>query len=321
VRRRWTTVLDVVDARWVPLRVAWDEALYGANGFYRTSRPADHFRTSAHVSPAFGRAVVELARREGITSICDLGAGGGELLAQIHLVEPTWRLLGVEVRPRPAGLPAEIGWQQELPVGHDGLVFANELLDNVPCDVVELDRDGRPRVLEVDRCTGDERLGPPADQEQLRWLSSWWPMTTEGDRAEIGLTRDALWVRTCASNPAALCVAVDYGHSRTDRPAGGSLASYREGVQRPVSYDGRDDITASVAFDSLAAAVGGTVRRQRDVLHELGISGQRPPIDRAPEDPAAYLRALAAATEAAELTEVGGLGNLFWLRSPITAYS
>ena len=157
-------------AEWVPLRVAWHEALYGDDGFYRTSWPADHFRTSAHVSPAFAEAVVELARRHGLTSVCDIGAGGGELLAQIHRMEPSWTLLGVEIRPRPHGLPDEIGWRHELPAGHDGLVFANELLDNVPCDVVELDADGCHRVVEVDRVTGEERLGSPADPEQLRWL-------------------------------------------------------------------------------------------------------------------------------------------------------
>ncbi len=201
------------DARWIPLRIAWEEALYGPHGFYRTNRPADHFRTSTHVSPAFARAVVELARRAGRTSICDLGAGGGELLAQIHRLQPTWTLLGVEVRPRPADLPAAIGWQHERPAQHEGLVFANELLDNIPCDVVQLDVTGAYRLVEVDRCTGQERLGTPTDPEQLLWLSTWWPLVDVGARAEIGLSREALWADVCAANPLALCVAVDYGHS------------------------------------------------------------------------------------------------------------
>ena len=91
----------VLDGRWAPLRVAWQDALYGADGFYRSSRPADHFRTSTHASPAFAAAVTELARDRGLTSVCDIGAGSGELLVEIHRLEPTWSLLGVEVRPRP----------------------------------------------------------------------------------------------------------------------------------------------------------------------------------------------------------------------------
>jgi SAM-dependent MidA family methyltransferase len=141
-------------------------------------------------------------------------------------------------------------------------------------------------------------------------------LTGQGDRAEIGLTRDALWSRVCAANPQAFCIAVDYGHCLADRPVGGSLASYRDARQTPVTFDGRHDITAHVAFDSLASCVGGDVRRQRDVLQELGVSASRPPLDVATEDPAGYLRALATATKAAELLEVGGLGDFRWLLTP-----
>jgi SAM-dependent MidA family methyltransferase len=213
-------------------------------------------------------------------------------------------------------MPDGIGWRNELPVGHKGLVFANELLDNIACDVAELDPDGCQRVLELDRATGDERLGPAVDPEQASWLATWWPLVGQGDRAEIGLTRDALWTRVCAANPEALCVAVDYGHCLADRPVGGSLSSYREARQTPVTFDGRHDITAHVAFDSLASCVGGVIRRQRDVLEELGVSGNRPAIGRATEDAAGYLRALARATTAAELLEVGGLGDFRWLLTP-----
>ncbi len=305
----------MVECRWVPLRVAWQEALYGPGGFYRTRQPADHFRTSAHVSPTFARAVVELARRRRLTGVCDLGAGGGELLATLHRIEPSWTLVGVEVRPRPPDLPKPIEWRAELPRGFEGLVFGNELLDNIACDVVQLSTDGRYLVVEVDRATGEQRLGPAASNDELGWLSAWWPLTEEGDRAEVGLTRDALWTRVCAANPASVCVAVDYGHLAARRPAGGSLSSYRLGRQTPVTFDGYHDITAHVAFDSLAASVGGTLRLQREVLHDLGVRGSRPPLSMATTDPAAYLRELATSTESAELIEGNGLGGFFWLSS------
>jgi SAM-dependent MidA family methyltransferase len=248
-----------------------------------------------------------------VTTVCDIGAAHGELLSQIHRQEPTWKLVGVEVRGRPSDLPGAIGWQHELPAGHEGLVIANELLDNIPCDVVERAEDGSCLVVEVDAATGDQRLGGEAAGDQLEWLCTWWPLTETGQRAEVGLTRDALWAKVCAANRGALCIAVDYGHVASDRPTGGSLSSYRGGVQTAVAYDGRHDITAHVAFDSLASRVGGTMRRQREVLQQLGVSGERPPISKATADPAGYLKELAMATDAGELISASGLGAFRWL--------
>ena len=44
--------------RW---REAWQEALYGPDGFFVTSRPADHFRTAVTASGLFAEAVSHLA--------------------------------------------------------------------------------------------------------------------------------------------------------------------------------------------------------------------------------------------------------------------
>lgn len=299
--------------RWVTVRAAWETALYGPDGFYRHQSPAGHFATSPHTSSLFAVAVAELARRLGRTSVVDLGAGSGRLLADLHATAPDLDLLGVDLRARPAGLPGPVRWQDEVPTGSEGLVIANELLDNVPCDVVELDATRRCRVVEVDAATGDQRLGEPAAPDLLDWATRWWPLRRCGERAEVGLARDAWWAGVCAANDQATCIAVDYGHLAGSRPREGSLASYRAGVQNPVMFDATRDVTAHVAFDSLAAAVGGAPRRQRDVLHELGISGRRPVAGRASTDPAGYLRDLARATQAAELTAVGGLGDFYWL--------
>lgn len=297
----------------MPLRSAWETALYGPDGFYRRESPADHYATSPHTSNLFAVAVAELARRLGRTSVVDVGAGSGRLLADLHATAPELDLLGVDIRARPAWLPGPVRWQDELPTGSDGLLIANELLDNVPCDVVELDTLGRCRVVEVEVATGDQRLGEPAARELLAWTTRWWPLSRCGQRAEVGLARDAWWARACAANDRATCVAVDYGHLAGSRPRPGSLAAYRAGIQAAVLFDGTSDVTAHVAFDSLAAAVGGAPRRQRDVLHELGLSGRRPVADLASADPAGYLCALARATQAAELTAVGGLGDFYWL--------
>ncbi len=49
----------------VTFRAAWEDALYGPDGFYRRNAPAAHFRTSVHASPLFATAVIRLAERIG----------------------------------------------------------------------------------------------------------------------------------------------------------------------------------------------------------------------------------------------------------------
>ncbi|MGW4749708.1 SAM-dependent methyltransferase, partial [Streptomyces sp. NPDC004290] len=58
---------------------------------------------------------------------------------------------------------------------------------------------------------------------------------------------------------------------------------------------------------------------QREALGRLGVSGGRPPLALASTDPAGYVRALAAAGQAAELTARGGLGDFLWLTQRVPA--
>src|SRR3954463_12615189 len=100
---------------------AWDDALYGGDGFYRRESPADHFRTSVHASPLFARAVGRMTRAAGLDTVVDIGAGRGELLVALHELDPGLDLLGVEVAPRPGGLPDGVAWTAALPESVDGL--------------------------------------------------------------------------------------------------------------------------------------------------------------------------------------------------------
>lgn len=293
----------------VPWRDAWQEALYGADGLFVTSRPADHFRTAVTASPLFAAAVAQLAHDEGLTTIVDLGAGGGELLSNLHTLDPGLRLLGVDLAGRPADLPPGIEWRHELPAEFEGLLLANELLDNVPCAVVEVDDDGDARLVLVDPETGAERLGEAVDSE---WLDTWWPLTEPGERAEIGLPRDEVWADAveCVTG---LAIAIDYGHLKSTRPPFGSLASFTSGQEVDVRPDGTRDVTAHVAVDAVADRVGARLERQRDVLERLGVDGARPPLALATDDPPAYLQQLSRAGEAAELRARGGWGDFWWV--------
>ncbi|MFF3767119.1 SAM-dependent methyltransferase [Streptomyces sp. NPDC001922] len=171
-----------------------------------------------------------------------------------------------------------------------------------------------------------------------------------GLRAEIGAPRDEAWARAVGCLRRGLAVAVDYAHTREDRPLFGTLTGFRDGREvRPVP-DGSCDITAHVALDACAAAgatvagtaVAGTavaesgaaaesgaldgtallsggpsLLTQRDALHALGVDGRRPPLALASTDPGAYVRALSSAGEAAELTDPSGLGAFGWLIQPV----
>jgi SAM-dependent MidA family methyltransferase len=292
-----------------PWREVWHDALYGSEGFFMTGRPGEHFRTSVTASHVFAEAVARAAADEELRRIVDVGAGGGELLAQLHRIDPTLELLGVDLAGRPPGLPTAVEWSAEPPTAFDGLLIANEWLDNVPCDVVEVDESGTAREVLVDQATGEEQLG---DRVGSEWLDAWWPLAEPGDRAEIGQARDDAWA-DAVSRVNGLAIAIDYGHLADARPPFGSLTSFAQGHELDVIPDGSRDITAHVAVDAVAERVGGCLERQRDALARLGVSGARPHLELATDDPAEYVRQLSRASEAGELRAQGGLGDFWWI--------
>ncbi|NUR29054.1 MAG: hypothetical protein HOV83_24965 [Catenulispora sp.] len=321
--------------QWLTWREAMAQALYGPEGFYRRpgAGPAGHFRTSAH-NPVFAEAVGRLllqvdARLGGPDRLdfVDMAAGRGELAAGVaewlatHAPGTAERLhaVAVDLGPRPEGLPDAVEWAAKAPDGLVGLLFANEWLDNVVCDVAEVDEDGVARIVEVDPATGTERLDAEPDAVQRAWLDRWWPLAgaEPGSRAEIGVDRDASWRSAVGALTRGVAVAVDYSHTAASRPRFGTLTGYREGHQVPTVPDGSCDITAHVALDACAAAldpaVATVLTTQRDYVRSLGISGNRPDLTQASTDPLGYLRALSGASAAAELTAADGLGAFGWL--------
>ncbi|WP_427166510.1 SAM-dependent methyltransferase [Streptomyces sp. C1-1] len=325
--------------------------------YRRSEGPAGHFRTSVHASPLFAEAVARLLcrvdealGRPARLDFVDMAAGRGELSAGVLTALPAdvaarTRVYAVEVADRPAGLDERVQWLPEPPHGVTGLLFANEWLDNVPLDIAEVDGDGVPRRVLVRR-DGTERLGEKVDGAEAEWLARWWPPGgAEGLRAEVGLPRDEAWAGAVAAVERGLAVAVDYAHTVDARPLFGTLTGFHAGRETAPVPDGSCDITAHVALDACAAHGEATVGaraardtevrearaahspahtvpralllRQRDALRALGITGARPPLTLASTQPAAYVRALASAGEAAELTAPGGLGDFGWLLQPV----
>lgn len=315
---------------WLTWRAAIQRALYGEGGFYLRERPSRHFRTSVSASAAFAEAVVTLLAEVDaglghppVLDLVDVGAGEGELVGHVlGLADPRLRarlrITAVDLSPRPDALPAAVAWSAAIPKGITGLAVANEWLDNIPLDVAEQTADG-PRVVLVDTETGEERLGEPVKGADRAWLDRWWPLSCVGSRAEIGRPRDAAWAAVLVRLARGRAVAVDYAHPVDNRPMHGTLAGYRDGAVVAPIPDGTCDITAHVALDACAAAgqragaISTGLSTQRDALRLLGVTGTRPPIDLARVDPRGYLRALARASEEAELIDPSGLGGFGWL--------
>ncbi|MGC5582820.1 SAM-dependent methyltransferase [Ornithinimicrobium sp. W1665] len=327
-----------------PWHAAWADALYGDRGFYRSHAPAQHFHTSAQGIPGGGavlaEALVALCRRHGLTGVVDVGAGRGELLAEVRRLAPQLHLHGVDVVDAPADLPVD-RWTRSpggalLPDAlrdlHGVLVVAHEWLDVVPCPVLVRDDHEVWREVAVHE-DGTEVLGPVPSAPDLAWARRW--LGPQVHRAEVGRPRDQAATDLVGRVRQGLVLLVDYGHTSADRPAGGTLTGYRAGRQVAPVPDGSCDLTAHVAWDSLVDHLGApaVLTSQRAALLGLlqadGRAGDGKdgtgedgtgeallapvPHGLARADPAAYLSLLARRAALGALTAVGGLGDFGWV--------
>ena len=151
-------------------------ALYGEpSGFYASGRGAGRragdFLTSVEAGPLFGRLVARLADRcweeLGRPSefvLVDAGAGRGMLARSVLAARPRCAVAGAlryvlversaalrrqheQLLDQPPGPCAAFESRADLPDGPlDGVVIANELLDNIPCRLLERTPDGWAEV-------------------------------------------------------------------------------------------------------------------------------------------------------------------------------
>jgi SAM-dependent MidA family methyltransferase len=262
----------------MPWSTAWTRAATGPGGFYRreSGLAEQHFATNVSASPATAQRILEVAGADierlltthGSITITDVGAGDGSLLAQLmELVDGrpgeriTWR--AIDLRCRPPSADRSIDWitgdatavtRSLYP--SPGVVIAHELLDDIPCVILEVEDDGSLRTVVVDPRNGREHLGTVVTYDA--WCERWWRRREPAGRIEVGRSRDEAWRSITGIVSDGLAIAVDYGHVSVDRDSGlwdaGTLTAFREGRLVPVVPDGSCNITAHVAMDACAAA-------------------------------------------------------------------
>ena len=184
----------------------------------------------------------------------------------------------------------------------------------VPCTVAEVVAPGRLAVVLVDPATGEESTGRRA-APTTSWPGARGTGPSTGCRSAPGSRsawpatwRGATSSRGCAHG---ILLAVDYGHTAGERPAGGTLTAYRDGALVAPVPDGSCDLTAHVAVDSLEH---DELTTQRAALRDAGARRRhsRRTTSPAPTRPATSPPSRGASAVGA-LTAPDGLGGFAWV--------
>jgi len=316
----------------IPFERFMELALYGSDGFYTRAdggsagRRGD-FLTSPEVGPLFGAVLArfldaewERIGRPDPFTVVDAGAGPGTLarsvLAAAPACVPALRYVAVEVsaaqRARhPDGVESTDGLP-ESPV--DGVIVANELLDNLPLRLAVFDDGWREGFVDRDGDRYVERLSATFEPRPSV-LPARAPV---GARAPL-VDRAASWVGDARARlRSGSLVVIDYAVARTSelamRPWREWLRTYR-GNERGGHYlaaPGSQDITTDVPFDQLPSA--DSVRTQAQFLQRWGIEelveeGKRVWREQAARPGLEALRMRSRVSEAGALLDPAGLGG------------
>ncbi len=303
-----------------------EEALYGEGGFYAEPPVGAHrhFVTSPHVHPVFATLLARALReawealgRPDPFPLVEVGAGDGTLARALleELADLPVRYVGVERSPGArqalgrlplAAVFEEIG--RAAPI-RDGVVLANELLDNLPFRVVRRRR-AAPAGGGAGDPTGDPAGGSPADGRDTSGgtgpgrgglvevlvgdgpgglveveapcppeLAALAPELAPGEEAAIPTGALAFVDALAGVLERGYALLIDYGSAEGGSP--GPVHGYRDHrlVERVLGDPGGTDVTAGVDFLALSRRARATglevlaLLDQRDALLALGFEG------------------------------------------------
>ena len=305
-------------------QAAWQEALYGPDGFYRSAAgPAGHFSTATH--GALGAVLAGASRgwpaRTASPTSSTSAPGAASSSDTCMPRTPALRLTGVDVvaRPQDARRRRSTGWSPPAE-------------PHLPDELRHLDRRARRRARvarrrAVPRRPGRRRRRPApgagrpghgrgvasatrSTGPDLDWATAHWPTDSPASASRSGSPATAPGPTSWRGSTRGVVVAVDYGHRGGDRPAAGTLAAYRRGQlvtpvpdgtlrpDRPRRHGHPRPRRAARPARPRCAASGSTVARR--------------PLELARSDPQAYLHALSSSSAAAALAAPGGFGDFLW---------
>jgi SAM-dependent MidA family methyltransferase len=226
---------------------------------------------------------------------------------------------GASVLPGGGPRVASLG---DLPAGPlVGVVFANELLDNLPFSLFERLGSGWAEVRVGESADGGfEEVLTPAEAADAELASRLVPAASVGARVPLQSAASD-WLRTALrSLHRGRVVCVDYAATTAElaaRPQGEWLRTYRGGGPGglPLEAPGSQDITVEVCTDQLArVAVPVADRSQSEFLVAHGLESLVADARTAWEAAAARpdveaLKARSRVSEAAALADPAGLGS------------
>ncbi len=265
-------------------------ALYGDEGFYtrpdggHAGRRGD-FLTSPEVGPLFGAVLARYLdaewRRIGtpeVFTVVDAGAGPGTLARSVMAARPdcaaALRYVAVEISaPQRARHPDGIASQSGMPNEPiDGVIIANELLDNLPFRLAVFDNGWREAYVATDAAgQRTELLSAPFDPIPPQLLVA----APHGARVPLVEHASGFVERARAQIRTGSLLVFDYGVAATAelarRPWRDWLRTYRGNARGDhyLAAPGSQDITTDVPFDQLPPA--DAVRTQAQFLQLWGI--------------------------------------------------
>jgi SAM-dependent MidA family methyltransferase len=324
---------EIADAGALPFERFMELALYGEQGFYMRAdggsagRRGD-FITSPEVGPLFGAVVARYLdaewRRLGHPdpfTVVDAGAGPGTLARSVYAAHPecgdALRYVAVEISPaQRARHPDGVESAARLPDGpFDGVVLANELLDNLPFRLAVWDSGWREAYVEV----GPDGRFTEVLSGVFEPVPAVLPSTAPfGARAPL-IDRAADFVGTARGQlRSGSLLVVDYGVAHT---AGLARRSWREWLrtyrgnehgEHYLASPGSQDVTIDVPFDQLPEP--DALRSQAHFLARWGIDelvaeGKRVWHEQAARPGLEAMKMRSRVSEAEALLAPGGLGG------------